>query len=156
MFVSRKERTEAYLAAIKALRDLIEAEGLNKANRAYAEASAETIQESFAKIEGATRAGGRMCMRRLLGKKCTVGYPSEIRDGASHECVPPGSDHVSLWNKDGKASMLVSQPYDLSYRTLKEMLAFCEDHGLEVDISTYPTWHFPGQVLGVIWRKAKV
>ena len=43
-----KDRTTAYLAAIKALENLIEAEGLDQANRAYVEASACAIQESFA------------------------------------------------------------------------------------------------------------
>lgn len=154
MFVNRKERTEAYLAAIKALQALIEAEGLDKANRAFAEASDEAIRESFSKREGVTPAGGHICVRRLLGKKCTLGYPSEVRDGSSHLCLPPGSDHWSLWNKEGKASLLVSQPYDLSYNTLKEMINFCEVNGLEVNINADATWHFPGRVVGVVWSKA--
>lgn len=154
MFMKPKERSEAYLAAVKALRTLIESEGLNNAGRAYAEASNDAIKDSFIKREGVTPAGGRTCVRRLLGKKCTLGHPSEIRGEASHSCLPPGSDHCSLWNKGGKASVLVSQPYSLSHTTLKEILHFCEVNGLRVDIDIMPTWHFPGAVIGVVYRKA--
>lgn len=154
MYVSPKERTPTYRAAIKAIRDLMETEGADKADRAFAEVMTEKKKEDFAKRHGVTRATGGICVRRLFGKRCTIGYPSDPF-GTGHACLPPGSDHISLWNKDGKASLLVSQPYGLAYRTLKEIMAYCEKYGLEVRIDANPCWHFPGQVIGVIFQKAK-
>lgn len=58
-------------------------------------------------------------------------------------------DHGTRWLKDGRPHMLVGQPYQLEPEDLEELAALARDHDLDVWISTYPDWHYPGSVLSV-------
>jgi hypothetical protein len=48
----------------------------------------------------------------------------------------------------------VFQPYGLELETLAELVFFAKTHGLELTLSSFPSWHFPGAVLTVELRPA--
>jgi hypothetical protein len=156
MFISSKELREnrPYREAVAALDALISQEGSDHATRAYGEVVQDTLLANFAKARGLKRSNGAVCISRLHGKQCALGYQFSNHRTAGG-CFPPGTDHPSLWNKDGKPYCFVSQPYGLSHRTLREILAYCEANGFEVEIDAQPSWHFPGRVLTVIFTKAE-
>ena len=67
----------------------------------------------------------------------------------------PAADHISYWNKNGKPYCIVSQPYHLDDDEMAQAVALCKAHGLEVTVSTWPAWHYPGSVLFMVWKKQK-
>jgi hypothetical protein len=83
---------------------------------------------------------------RLVGRRSTD-------DGSNVPQNLPGDDHCSLWNADGKPFCYVSQPYSLSTRDVAEMAEACASYGLDVQITTYPAWHYPGSVLFIVWTR---
>ncbi|MBI4377240.1 MAG: hypothetical protein HY549_12420 [Elusimicrobia bacterium] len=136
-FASGETRTEKYAQALRALRELLEAQGEDVVGCAYAEAVAQSRYDRFA-VKGLKQSDGRLCVQRLWGKQC------DLKD-----CVPPSGDHDSLWLRDGKPAVYLTQPYGLTWETMRRLMAFCERHGLKADIDTWPSFHFPGQVLSV-------
>jgi hypothetical protein len=140
MFVKPNEQTHLYRQAVEALSKLLEAEGRDMVTRAYAEVSSRVIcQEATKGLKKSTST----CIYRLLGRK-------------TRSDEPPGTDHPSLWNKDGKPELFISQPYGLSWGKLRELVAFCETHGLEVNMDAGTSWYFPGRSLRVVFRKVRV
>jgi hypothetical protein len=69
----------------------------------------------------------------------------------------PGHDHVTIWRRRYETppaiSIWVSQPYNLDFGTVREMVRYADKFGLEFAISTSPGWHYPGRVLFVEWRR---
>ena len=145
----KRDASKQYLAALAALRALLAAEGEDDVHRVYSDAVHVAYKEQYTKRDGLKESAGALCVQRLLGKQCKVGY-----QGKRCECRPPGADHMSLWLKDGKPHVYVMQPYGLSYRQLAELYQFCERHGLRADVDAWPGWHFPGSVLHVAITKA--
>jgi hypothetical protein len=137
-----------YLETVTVLRKLLEEQGLDVVTRAYAEATWETAREQYVSREGLKPAGdGHVCIHRLKGERC----PNEECD--SPTCIPE-HDHSSEWKKDGKSHVIVSQPYHFSYETMKETIEFCDANGLRADISASPSWHFPGAVVTVEYKRS--
>lgn len=118
------------------------------ASRVCAAVIAEDYEASFARVYGITRSKGTWCIQRLLGKRCQMG-----RMWTSCACRPPADDHPTLWNHQGKPVFWVSQPYGLAGAHVREIVAFCETHGLDFWIDAWPGWHFPGHVLTVIYSR---
>jgi|GEM_PF-3226288 len=135
--------SDVYQMVVEMIRTLIEREGVDSAYRAFAEASWKDVRA--AAMRGfQPRGRAHVCVHRLLGKK-------KCPDTYEHPCDSPdmpGRDHLSEWAQDGKTVKIVSQPYGLSYETMKEIIKYCEKRGLRVDISAV-SWHFPGQTLRV-------
>lgn len=143
------EPSATYLQAVDALRTLMKEEGVDLVTRAFADATWEAKRDSYVKHEGLKHnESGHVCFHRLKGQRC----PDE--ECCSPTCIP-GSDHVSEWKKDGETYVIVSQPYSLSYETMKETVAFCEAHDLKADISGSPSWHFPAAVITVEYKRMK-
>ncbi len=69
---------------------------------------------------------------------------------------PPGADHMSIWNKDGKPYAYVMQPYQLSAGEIKELTVFCEEHNLSLDIDSQRSWDYPGRTLLVVLTKKEL
>jgi len=88
-----------------------------------------------------TQAKGHICLRRLLGKRCSYNSHQEP------PCQPPGSDHPSLWNQAGKPVCFVFQPYSLSGENLAALTDLCRKHNLTMSISGQASWHFPGRTI---------
>lgn len=140
-FTAEKERTETYLTAVRSLRDLDKAEG--SPLRAYAESRWKEYRDMWAKQYGLKQSGGHACLTRLR-RRCN-GW---------NGCVKLiGSDHTSLWLKNGEPYVYVTQPYDLSHEDLVGMVTQCQELDLELRINAWPAWHFPGRVLMVEVRR---
>lgn len=65
----------------------------------------------------------------------------------------PAGDHVTYWNKDGKPYAVVSQPYAFRNDEVITAAAMMEKYGLSVCVQTWPSWHFPGSVITMIWTR---
>ena len=65
----------------------------------------------------------------------------------------PAADHVTYWKKNGKPYCIVSQPYHLDNGEMAKISALCITHNLDVIVTTFPSWHYPGSVLFMEWRK---
>ena len=114
------------------------------------------LLKDFTERHHLTPARRRPCFLELLGKHCSPGATEGNKIHGVNGCLPPGSDHVSLWNKDGNPRALISQPYSLESCVLNEMVSFAKQHELEFTVSPYPSWHNPGEVLTVIWTREGV
>jgi len=66
--------------------------------------------------------------------------------------VPPESEHISLWIKDGLPERFVSQPYELQMDAVREMISYCDKHDLTFTIHG-ASWHFPGATVLVEFRR---
>jgi len=95
------------------------------------------------------------CVHEITGRKCKHEYRGICSCGPSIDfCTPPHGDHESMWLKDGKPHVFVSQPYGLSHNKLMDILQYCEMAGLELTITSYPAWYYPGHVLFLEFRAA--
>ena len=91
---------------------------------------------------------GRICVHRLSSRR---GPPCS---GYDYGCQPPGNEHGSLWSWKGKPVVYVYQPYGLSGRDIKALVAYCEKMRLDFSIDARLAWHSPGNVLLIeLWRK---
>lgn len=135
-----------YLAAVSALRALLAEEGgADLAERAFAQAMSPVLNREYANRRIPSRES-LPCLHRLQGQTCMAPREWDGRP-CCDSAIPPGSDHLSSWKKKDGATILVSQPYGIRYETLRELVAYCECHGLEADIDAYGSWHFPGHTL---------
>jgi hypothetical protein len=136
-----------YMQALTALRKLLDERGLDDVTRVYADATWETARDDYVTFHRLkSPEDAHVCVYRLKGERC----PDEFCD--SPTCIP-GMDHGSEWERDGNTFVIVSQPYRFSYRVVKQTVEFCEANGLAADISTRPSWHFPGAVLTVTYKR---
>src|SRR5215469_13274644 len=85
-----------------------------------------------------TEANGRVCIMRLLGKRCTGNYDRWGKPREDHQCHPPHGDHMHLWRDEQGKLVFTSQPYAFVWEYLQETVDFCRKWGLKVDID-YPS-----------------
>jgi hypothetical protein len=116
-------------------------------DRVFADSIAQHIEERFAEAFQLKKSSGSLCVQRLLGKRCGKG-----KIWANCECFPPGTDHASLWLKDGKPALFVSQPYGITANTMQDMQKFAKENGLEFDVGAEMSWWFPSRTVLVCWR----
>ena len=149
-FVSDKDRTPQYEAAVKALA------GIPNPHLAFAEAVSDIRLCEWVKAQGVTRAKGHICLAKLAGRKCPNERWSPPWEDTDHRCLPKGSDHTSMWSRNGKPFLIVTQPYGLNSECLESMLASAKELGLKLWINGRPSWHFPGATLSVIFCRQGV
>jgi len=118
-------------------------------DQVFATALGARLEAEWAKTNGLTRAKGHPCVHRLLDFHCAPAMAE------SCDCVPPFTDHPSLWMKDGKPHCLVSQPYEMDMESIEDITAFCKQHGLSFTIDAYPAFHFPTRALFVVFQPAE-
>lgn len=141
--------------AVRALDKLLTEEGLSQVNHAYREATSESIELQYSSKlseDSGQKVKPRedhVCIHRLVGEDCP--------DSPDSPCFIrfPGQDHLSEWHANRKTLSVVSQPYRLSFETIKEMTQFCENWGLTVEISAQDSWHFPGRTLFIEFKRAE-
>lgn len=138
--------TPEQVEMIKSIDNLIKVSDLGTVKETYAHAIHRDLKEIWAKNLNLKQSSGRICVQRLLGKHCND-------DG--HLCVPPRTDHPSLWLKNGKPFCLVSQPYGLRMPDIEAIGKFCHHHGLKFEIDSWPGWYFPHAVLFVTFTPAQ-
>jgi hypothetical protein len=144
------KQSEKYKQAVTAMANLAASEGVDAANRAYAEATTEFTKENYAKSHHVKQANENyhVCPTRLTKLRCT----STLRNPC-FEKVPSG-DHVTEWKQGRQTKIITSEPYGLAFHQLRELVSFCDSSGLQADISA-DSWHFPGRTLLVEMRKAR-
>ena len=116
--------------------------------RIFTEAFRESRRREYAQSRNLREAHGRVCALRLTGNHC--GYASER---GCPDCWPPGCDHPRLWIKDGKPYVFTFEPYRLSLRDLRELVAYCDRLGLAAEISGQ-SWHNAGDTFLIELRRA--
>jgi hypothetical protein len=109
------------------------------------EEARHTSARAWGRRRGLTMAKPGSEWWRLLGRRSRGFHPDRL----------PGDDHVSLWLRDRKPEVHVSQPYGLTSEVVAEMVRAAQLYGLEFTISTWPAWWNPGAVLFVEWRCAQ-
>lgn len=68
---------------------------------------------------------------------------------------PPAWDHGSIWVREGKPIIAVSQLYPwLLNKDVEKLDAFAERYTLKFYVSNYPAWHYPGQCWLIEWRSS--
>lgn len=102
------------------------------------------LRRAWAQREGVTAADHHFCLTRLTAEGCR-----RAGDTCHHL---RGADHTSLWMKDGKPHIYVTQPYDLSLKRLDEMFRVCRRLGLTLRVDSAIAWHAPGAVLVEVLR----
>ena len=60
----------------------------------------------------------------------------------------PAYDHAIRITNNKKERTLLLQPYHLNYSTMIELVEWCNNYGLEADITTH-SGYFPGQTLAI-------
>jgi hypothetical protein len=136
-------RTPEYREAISALQLL----NRDQAQRAIAEYSNAAILDDFEREHVECR--GVCCVHRL---KTGHHVPN-------CKCnPPPGADHCSLWKLKGEdyPTIFVMQPYHLDMRTVKKLVAYCEEYDFELYIESGNSWHFNGQSIAVLITRGAV
>lgn len=98
-------------------------------------------KRAWAEREGVVMsADGHACLLRLTHEDGGDRHPGR--------CVYlPGSDHTSMWMKDGKPHVYVTQPYDLTLEALDDMFRVCRRLGLTLRVDSAIAWHNPAAVL---------
>lgn len=129
----------AYKNAVRVLAAL-DGDDIEDVCRASAEVLAPARIESL-RARGYKRSTGYPCIERLHNRHCWH----------YGECPrPPGTDHAYIMLRDGKPWAYVFEPYDLSLDTLRELVAFCDEHGLNMNIRADWATHFPGATVAVV------
>ena len=146
-FISLREPKE-FWDAVQVLNKLPPGE----MDKVFAHCVAHHLENRFGEVFKLKATGGRICIQRLLGKKCNAFNWRNPMDGGRCECVPPGTDHASMWVQGRSPVLFVSQPYGLTARTLQEMHDFAKKYGLEFDVSAEASWWFPSRTVLVCWR----
>lgn len=139
-----EERRILVTAAEMALRKLIQEFGEDVATRAFSAAVAEDRRQTFCRHHGVKQIN----IPTYIDKT-----PRKQRPAVSQ--IPPATDHPSLWGKNGKSSLFVSQPYKLSLDDLRRIVKHCEDLNLDVEIGAGLSWHFPGRTILVVFKEEK-
>lgn len=151
-FLRGDATTERYHNAVSAMRSLLEESGMDRAERAFASAVAMKRSEEFAIEHGLTVSQGNPVIRRLISGRCKHLLPLTIFKGQRIHCNPPFNDHGTLWLKDGKPHMYTSEIYGLSGEQARAILAYADDHGLDVDFRV-DGMYFPGRATLVVYSK---
>ena len=141
------EARREYIDTLKQIAAL----GDQEAFRVSAEALSKLL-DTLMEALGYRRSNGQICAARLLGGRCTeYGRADGPKE---HPHAPPGDDHPSLWLKDGKPHIYVSQPYGLEWDKLRALVMWCGRWGLRAAVHA-ESWHYPGRTVAVMITAAR-
>lgn len=153
-----------YKEAVRALRYLLETEGGDTASRACAEALADDLRRWYAEKRHrrwtdeevkVIERNNHVCIHRLRGaRRCPDSCDEPCGLGGQFSQFPC-ADHLSEWREGDKTVSVVSQPYSgLGLNSMREIVAFCEANGFQVDVSA-ASWHFLGHTLRIEYSRQK-
>jgi len=128
--------TREYESVVENLKKL----DLNEQTPAFADAHADALKTEVAKWLGQQQRNTGSWFKLL-------GIPQDV------DRRLPGDDHVELWSS-GEGQRYVSHPYKLDLDTLRAMVAFADEHDLDISISG-SSWYYPGRTLSILWRPKK-
>ena len=132
-FVGQDDRTEDYQAAVDALAAVPDAD---LAARAFSEVWTAQLQEQWSSRCGLRKSQGEQCASRLLGER------SDRNGPGMPKCCPPGTDHPSLWLREGKAARFVIHVYPWGLERIEALVSWCKVRGLATRLSA-ESWYFP-------------
>lgn len=139
-----------YEKAVLALHALLETEGADRVRRACADVTSEVNKKRFAEINGLKQARYAE-LHRLM--------PKPVRNPMDRILINNGSnfiDHPSLWLKDGKPVIFLSEVYEMNEEKIGELSSFCEKNDLRWIVRALPSAHFPGAIMTIIICKKDV
>ena len=114
-------------------------------DRIFAEAIADRSRDAWKGRRRLKETSGHPCFARLVGKRCH--HIMDLSESDKHlPCRPPCSDHLSMWLRDGKPAVLVSQPYQASGKDLHALLSLCAEHDVYCMVSSH-SWYYPSATL---------
>jgi hypothetical protein len=140
-FSSEGKQTKNYTEAVKYLKNVLDKEGLDQANRASSEVLSEGIKEII------TSQGYRQyhtgCIDQLIhsGPK----YDESI--------TPPFQEHVRLFKKKEERIYEMHLYDSLDFKQIKELTEFCDKYNLKFSIKS-ASWHFPNRTVCVWIERA--
>lgn len=127
---------------VKIIRDLVNLvkEDFNAPEKIFATVESQKRKEAWAESTGFKESKKMPTLKNFIGPKADRDYP-------------PGADHMSIWNKDGKPFAYVMQPYQLDPAVLRHLMVFCEEQNLDCFIDSKGSWDYPGMTLLVVLTK---
>ncbi len=145
----------AFQKAVKALAELEMAEDIGAVRRAYLTVRAPRSLEEWKDRGPYEESKTHACLYLLAGQECPNG-PQDYRELTPALCLPPHADldRTTMWDKDGKPSVIVTQPYSISDFSTEEIGGLCRGLRLQAEAWNEYTWCYPAGVLAlVITRK---
>jgi hypothetical protein len=67
--------------------------------------------------------------------------------------APPADDHGVMLDRAGEPYLYLSEPYGLGYDSLRQIISFCERHGLVAGIDAAESIWNPGRSTAVVYTK---
>jgi hypothetical protein len=128
---------------------------LNVLDEAMREAQARVNFDRFIESLGPTGkpAHGHACIHRVLGEQCHYGRAGVSVDRWT-ECRVPDADHDSLWYRNGKPYVYVSQPYGSADDVrLPRWRAWAAEKGLELEFLPDDSWWSPGGTVLLLFKR---
>ena len=110
--------------------------------RVMACAVADRWKQAWVDRYGLKESGGAVSFARLVGRRRHANSLPRRRSDRP-PLYPPCCDHPTLWLRDGKPAVFVSQPYHLNNDELHKLMGLCTAWGVTLRISTW-SWYFPG------------
>lgn len=141
--------SKQYESTVAALRALLDVEGVDAVQRAFAQTIYEQRHDRFMRrVDVKLRPDPHVCVSRLLGRPC-----SDSRESPCWLSIP-ANDHTAEWLTDsGITDCITTQPYSLSLTSLQQIVTFCETYGLDLMIDVDHSWHFPSRTMLITYRK---
>ena len=110
-------------------------------------------EQAFGKKHRLKRCTGTICLAHLFERPCRYDHEG---DNLPH--LPPGNDHGSLWERNGRPVAYVYQPYKDTMKpdVLVELEEFCQEYELVHTILEAESFHFPGETTLIMIEKAYI
>jgi hypothetical protein len=123
--------------ALDAMYDFKGTESSSLLERAFSSVVCDDRLQSYIEQYKLKEAGNHDgCLCYFLGKPCYRNSNSCVRFGNS------AMDHGSVWLRDGKPFVYISQPYNLALEGMRSVIKVCDEHNLVANIRNR-SWLFP-------------
>jgi hypothetical protein len=144
-FGDLEKHSAIYQESVETLRKLVEAEGTEAAQYAYATVVSDLIRQEWA---GWNRLklydkGSHWCVKKLLGETCRRAICGP-RDFAP-------LDHTSVWRREDGAFVYVSQPYGLYSSDARKIVELEDRYGIQTHVSANRSFWNAGNSLLIEW-----
>ncbi len=134
-FKEEIRKSEKYKEVVETIRKIIEENGIDEANRAYADAVHESLLRLF-------------CQENDMRKSASKAHKNTLCTKMSGNFL----DHREAFLNMNSVKAVISHPYYLDLEDLKKMVESCENKKLDVFIDT-KSWYFPSRTMRVIFTR---
>ncbi len=120
-------------------------------NDASKEEAQGELQRRWAFALKVTKATGRVRWWQVVGDVSPKGTYGMSPPG-NWPKRPPAWDHPSIWVRNGRPIVAVSQPYPwLLNDEIESLNEFAGEYGFRFKISNYTSWHYPSRCWFIEW-----